>query len=41
MQLVMMQKLEQALGGNIPIQCFFDLVTGTKYMRFLQPHTLF
>lgn len=31
-QILMLQALEEALGGMIPIQSFFDLIVGTGYV---------
>jgi hypothetical protein len=32
-ELEVLRALEQQLGGNLPIQAFFDLMVGTRYVR--------
>lgn len=32
MQLAILQAIEDELGGHIPVQNFFDLIVGTRYV---------
>ena len=34
-ELEVLRAIEKALGGNLPIQAFFDLIVGTRYLNLL------
>lgn len=37
MELTILKKIEEALGDKVPIQAFFDLIVGTRWVfAFLQ-----
>jgi patatin-like phospholipase/acyl hydrolase len=39
-ELEVLQQIEREMGDKLPLQCFFDLVVGTRYKSlFSSPHT--